>query len=211
MSTDTSTMLPMNGLNSPSYVHSNEQTTIVWNTDHGVMMWVYDPVSSEKETYTIDPDTNDISISRKTRTWNDVDLYNNTTLKLVGDDGKLLYNIISNNPTQVSYDMRSNDPIYQKPVFKELGTIGQTININPVGVWKLVYPRINTYTFSSGNGLKFDAVKMDILRGDNLGTIGNVKDQNGNIVNKKILIIDRQTNGNAMKVYNSQTNTWDKV
>lgn len=52
---------------------------------------------------------------------------------------------------------------------------------------------------------------MDILRGDNLGTIGNVKDQNGNVVNKKILIIDRQTNGNAMKVYNSQTNTWDKV
>lgn len=211
MSTDISTMLPMNGLNSPSYVHSNEQTTIVWNTDHGVMMWVYDPVSSEKETYTIDPDTNDISISRKTRTWNDVDLYNNTALKLVGDDGKLLYNIISNNPTQVSYDMRSNDPIYQKPVFAELGTIGQTININPVGVWKLVYPRINTYTFSNGNGLKFDAVKMDILRGDNLGTIGNVKDQNGNVVNKKILIIDRQTNGNAMKVYNSQTNTWDKV
>ena len=63
MSTDTSTMLPMNGLNSPSYVHSNEQTTIVWNTEHGVMM--YDPVSSEKETYIIDPDTNDISISRK--------------------------------------------------------------------------------------------------------------------------------------------------
>ena len=215
VSTDTATLLPENGLNSPSYVHTNDQTTIVWHTEHGTMMWVYDAKTTIKETYSIDNDTNDITISRETRSWNDVDMYNdNGTFKLVDDDGKLLYNISTNNPNQVSYTMLPDDPIYQQPTFKQIAKIGDTAsNVQqPIGTWRLVYPRINSYTFeNTQNGLKFDAIKMDVLRGDNVGNIGNVTDADGNIVNKKILVIDRQTRGSVMKVYNSQTNTWDTV
>ena len=214
MSTDTTTLLPGNALNSPSYVHTNEQSTIVWNTDYGTMMWVYDPKSNSKETYSIDVDTNDISISRANRSWKDVDMYGDPVFKLVDDNGKLLYNIITNNPNQSPYTMKTDDPIYQQPEFTKIASVGDiaTSVQQPIGVWKLVYPRINTYTFSNNqNGLKFDAIKMDVLRGENVGNVGNVTDENGNVVNKKILIIDRQTRGSVMKVYNNQTNTWDIV
>ena len=215
VSTDTTTTLPENGLNSPSYVHTNEQTTIVWHTNHGTMMWVYDAKTNTKETYSIDADTNDVTLTRTNRSWVDVDLYNdNGSFKLVDDNGRLLYNISTNNPNQVTYEMLPDDPIYQQPTFKRIAKIGDVATSvpQPIGTWRLVYPRINTYTFENAqNGLKFDAIKMDVLRGENVGNIGNVTDANGNIVNKKILVIDRQTRGSAMKVYNPQTNTWDIV
>ena len=214
VSTDTTTTLPGNTLNSPAYVHTNEQTTIVWNTEHGTMLWVYDAKTSIKESYAIHSDTNDITLTRSSRSWEDVDLYNDPgTFRLVDDDGKLIYNISTNNPNQVSYEMLPDDPIYQQPTFKQIAKVGDiaTEVPQPIGTWRLVYPRINSYTFENTSGLKFDAIKMDILRGENVGTIGNVTDENGNIVNKKILVIDRQTRGSVMKVYNSQTNTWDTV
>ena len=214
VSTDTTTSLPMNALNSPSYVHTNDQTTIVWHTDHGPMMWVYDARTTIRETYSIDSNTNDLTLSRTTRSWKDVVMYNDSSFKLVDDNGKLTYNISTNNPNQVTYEMLPDDPIYQQPTFKQIAKIGDiaTSTPQPIGSWRLVYPRINTYTFeNTQNGLKLDAIKMDVLRGENVGTIGNVTDEHGNIVNKKILVIDRQTKGSVMKVYNNQTNTWDIV
>jgi hypothetical protein len=111
------------------------------------------------------------------------------------------------------------DPIYQQPEFNygatdhPVAVIGDLATNNPpVGTWRLVFPRTNSYTFTnSQNGQHFDAIKMDVLRGDNLGNLGNVKASNGHIVNNKILVIDRQAKGNVLRAYNAQTNSWDNV
>ena len=109
--------------------------------------------------------------------------------------------------------MKPTDPIYQQPTFVNIGNIGDNAdNVSMIGAWRLVYPRVNSYTFENRqNGLKFNAIKMDVLRGENIGYVGDIRNQSGDIVNKKILLIDRQTRGSAMKVYNDQTNTWDQV
>lgn len=219
ISTNTTTYLPGNSLNYDQYVHTNEQTTIVWNIEGiGPMMWVYDPTSIIHETYDIDPDTRDITISRKNRSWVDVDIKSSDVESLVDNNGKLTYNIWSNNPTQqIDSWITENDPPYQQPNFTEIARIGQSVtdvsNAKlPVGSWRLVFPRVAQYSLSNiQNGLKFDAIRMDVLRGDNLGEIGNVINQHDEIVNKKILVIDRQTNGTKLKAYNNQTKHWDII
>lgn len=212
-STDTVTLLPDNLLNCQSYVHSNEQTTVVWNIDgFGPLMWVYDPRNNYHEKYSIDPDTGDIKLTRDSRPFTTVDMYNTPTFKLIDDNGKLLYNIWTNNPVQQT-ETWEKDPIYQQPEFRELGRIGSSISsINPVGCWRLVYPRVNTYHLArTDNNLSFDAIKMDVIRGSNLGNIGDVLNSNNQVVNKKILVMDRQSKGTALRVFNEQTNTWDNV
>ena len=79
-------------------------------------------------------------------------------------------------------------------------------------MWQLVFPRVNTFRLSNiSNGLTFDAVKMDIIRGSNLGKIGNVTKENDDIVNNKTLILDNSSSGNQLKAYNSETNSWDII
>lgn len=213
-STDSTTLLPANNLNCQSYVHTNEQTTIVWNVEGvGVLMWVYDPRNSIYEKYSIDKNTMDISIKREDYSFRNIDVYNNPNFQICDTDGRLLYNIWTNNPQQNDSWIEPGDPIYQQPNFTPLASIGTPVdNVRPRGCWRLIYPRVNSYSFvNSSDGTTFDAIKMDVIRGDNLGVIGNIKNQYGQVVNNKILVLDRQTGGTAMKAYNNQTNTWDKV
>ena len=213
-STDSTTLLPANKLNCQSYVHTNEQTTIVWNVEGvGVLMWVYDPRNSIYEKYSIDKNTMDISIKREDYSFRNIDVYNNPNFQICDTDGRLLYNIWTNNPQQNDSWIEPGDPIYQQPNFTPLASIGTPVdNVRPRGCWRLIYPRVNSYSFvNSSDGSTFDAIKMDVIRGDNLGVIGNIKNQYGQVVNNKILVLDRQTGGTAMKAYNNQTNTWDKV
>lgn len=212
-STDSETYLPYNQLRYQSYVHTNEQTTVVWNTNKvGTLLWVYDPRSSIGETYTINRDSHDISINRTELSFNDIDVYNTPNFRIADEDGKLLYNISTNNSIQHTRSW-TKDTIYQQPDFQVIAEVGTNISgVHPIGVWKLVYPRVNSYKFSnSSNGLSFDAIKMDVIRGDDLGVIGNIMNQNDEIVNAKILVLDRQTRGTAMRAYNSQTKTWDTI
>jgi len=220
VSSDTTTLLPGNKLRYNKFVHTNEQSSVIWDCgDVGPMLWVYDPKSTIQETYTLNESTSEINITRKTRSWADIDMRNGND-KLVDTNGKLLFNIYTNNPHQnVDYVLSPTDPIYQQPEFNygatdhPVAVIGDLATNNPpVGTWRLVFPRTNSYTFTnSQNGQQFDAIKMDVLRGDNLGNLGNVKASNGHIVNNKILVIDRQAKGNVLRAYNAQTNSWDNV
>jgi hypothetical protein len=219
LSTDTSTLLPSNTLNYDEFVHSNEQTTIVWDVPTvGPMMWVYDPSSTVDESYTLNPDTYELNIKRTTRSWGNINFISSTVVKLVDSNGKLLFNISSNNPISrstagVEYKKTATDPMYQQPTFAQIASIGDDASrILPVGSWRLVYPRIHSYSLSnSQNGLSFDAVKMDIIRGENMGVIGDIRNTNGDVVNKKLLVLDRQSKGNKLRAYNEQTNSWDIV
>ena len=219
LSTDTSTTLPANKLNYDQFVHSNEQTTIVWDIPSvGSMLWVYDPNTIIHEKYSANLSTMDINIKRINRDWNDIDILGDSSTKIVDDNGKLLFNISTNNPVVRSvgnnkYQPKSTDPIYQQPTFELVAEVGDSAsNVGLFGSWRLVYPRVNSYVLSNQqNGLSFDAIKMDVIRGDNLGTIGDIRNTNGDVVNKKLLVIDKQSDGNKLRVYNDQTNNWDIV
>ena len=218
LSTDTITTLPINELNCDNFVHSNQSSTVVWNVkDVGTMLCIYNQTYNTREVYTIDADTRDITIDRTRLTWKDVDFRANSRLSLIDKDGKMLYNIYTNNPIQSSYELKEEDPIYQQPNFTKIVSIGESFDElsdkqQPIGMWQLVFPRVNTFRLSNiSNGLTFDAVKMDIIRGSNLGKIGNVTNENDDIVNNKTLILDNSSSGNQLKAYNSETNSWDII
>ena len=44
-----------------------------------------------------------------------------------------------------------------------------------------------------------------------MGVIGDIRNTNGDVVNKKLLVLDRQSKGNKLRAYNEQTNSWDIV
>lgn len=214
VSTDTTTTLPNNALNYKSFVHTNEQTTLVWNVPgFGPMMWIYDPKSTIYETYTIDAETHELTISRAERTWEDIKFVNDKT-KIIDDNGDLMYHIYTNNRLQSNFQPTPKDPIYQQPVFTYLGNVGVNIKHiqKPIGVWRLIHPRVNTYTLQNqSNGLTFDAIKMDVIRGSQMGFIGDVKNINGDIVNKKILAMDTQNDGVKLRSFNPLTRKWDII
>jgi hypothetical protein len=219
-STDTRSRLPKNNLRYKKYVHSNYATTVVWDAPgvNGVMMWIYDPTSRTKEMYVVDPETQDLYVDRSLLTWNDVDIYNNSgnTIKIVNDEGIFQYNILSNNPGDFSYTPSSIEPIYQQPEFRKIVPIGMSTTrtpfLGPCGNWKLVFPRCDSYTLTNvTSGETFKPVKLQLLRGENLGTFGDVKDENGNTVNNKTLILDQRPDGTSLKTFNEQTGKWEIV
>lgn len=218
VSNDSITVLPRNALNCDNYVHTNQSCSVVWSVDNvGNMMWVYDPYYSIKEKYYVDDSTGDITIDRTQLTWSDVDISTNNQFSLVDENGKMAFNIYSNNPIQVEYTKTDRDPIYQQPTFGMIVSQGTPVadlhKMNqPIGNWRLVFPRVNNYHLSNAsNGITYDALKMDVIRGSDLSTVGDVTNSEGRIVNKKVLVIDQTYNGNKLKVWNSQTNSWDII
>ncbi len=219
-STDVRSRLPKNNLKYKKYVHSNYSTTVVWDAPgvNGVMMWIYDPTSRTKEMYVVDPETQDLYVDRDMMTWNDVDIYNNSgnTIKIVDDDGIFQYNILSNNPGDFSYTPSGVDVIYQQPEFRKIVSVGtsttRTSYLGPSGNWKLVFPRCDSYQLTNvTTGEIFKPVKLQLLRGENLGSFGDVKDENGNTVNNKTLILNQTSTGTSLNVFNEQTGRWETV
>lgn len=224
--TDITTKLPTNKLHCDNYVHFNPATTLIWTIPGvGPMIWVYDPNSMKKEEYRIDPETMNLEVTRNEMTYADIDIRlggdSQEVIKVVDDNGNYLWNIMTNNPQNVPYDPAYDEPLYQNPEMTNLSdiVIGTNVNLTPVehrmkGNWKLVFPRISTYTLSNDiTHTKYVPKKMEVIknRDINITDTSRVYDEAGNDVSSKTLIIEENENALKMKVYNSKTSKWEEV
>lgn len=227
LTTDSTTTIPMNELKYQKYVHSNQSTTVVWDVDHvGVMMWTYNPQYQKHEVYRVNPETMDLEVVRMGLNWDSIDIRNTQTgvpISLVDSEtNRLLYNIITNNPIQartIDATMINPEPIYQQPEFVQFddlkaGTpLSSIIDFHkPMGNWQLVFPRVQKFKLTNiVDGQEFTPVKLQAIRGSNLGNVQDVVDEYGNNVNVKTVIINDTPNGSDMKIYNKENGVWESV
>lgn len=218
--TDTITMLPTNKLRCDNFVHTNGNTTIVWNVPGvGVMMWVYDPTYRKKENYYIDPETMDLHITRENITYEDIDIreVDGVETPNIVEDGRYMFNIMTNNPCIV--DDSTTYPIYQQPDMTQFNDLLVGKNASdtseehmPCGNWRLVFPRVNSYTLrNDATGTQWIPQKMQVIKGRSISDIGSVYDSDGNDVSAKSVIIDEESDGLHLKMFNSNRKSWDEV
>ena len=218
-STDITSSLPINELPTQNYINTNASTTIAWDVkDFGSMIWVFNPRSNVRETYTINSQSRDLNIERQNLTWKDIEVYTDnfqTKVDMVDSSGKLLWNIASNVPSTTRV---SETPIYQQPDYTSniaIGTIAQNISPDnqPRGTWQLVFPRVQTYHFRNAtNGAEYTPLRLGVIRGINVQPNTDVLDSYGNPVNYKTLIVDStDSNASSIKVYNDSTGEWNKI
>lgn len=213
-STDVTTTLPANDLRFKNYVHTNPSTTVVWDAPgvNGVMMWVYDPSTPMVEKYVVDPNTQDLYADRDYVDWNSIMLDGSDIIT----NGKFNWNVMTNNPVALNYTAPTSGPIYQQPDFVNIINKGETFNnrkIRPVGNWKLVFPRCESFRLTNvTNGTTYKPTKMQMLRVENQSLLGDVIDENGNTVNAKTLILNSTTSdGVSLNMYNTQSGSWEKI
>ena len=223
-STDTITKLPRNTLHCDNYVHFNAGTTVVWNVPGvGPMVWMYDATYTKKENYRIDPETMDLDVTRNTMTYADIDVRANErgeTVKIV-ENGKYLWNILSNNPQNVPTSAESTDPMYIDPEIRQMSdcVVGANVSETSIehlmkGNWRLVFPRVNSYTLTNdATNTKFIAKKLQTIKARNIivSDLDKVYDDEGNDVSAKTLIISESTEGSQVRVYNSEMRRWDDI
>ena len=218
--TDQITMLPTNKLNCDNFVHTNANTTIVWDVEGvGVMMWVYDPTYTKKEKYWIDAATRELHISRTEMSYGDIDIRKSISEDIpeIVKDGKLMFNIMTNNP--ICIDDTDVSPIYQQPEMTQMNdtVIGSSIdniasNHRLCGNWKLVFPRVQSFKLKNDKtNTEWIPVKMQTIKGRSISDIGTVYDSSGSNVNAKSLIINEGTEKIEIKMFNSNTGKWEKI
>lgn len=224
LSTDASTTLPTNNLSNKVFVHSNEATTVVWDTALvGPMMWLYDPLGHKKEDYVLDPDSRDLRINRTDLTWATVKIKtpdDQNEISLVDKNNVLLYNIMTNNQNMLSNILSgkatSINSMYDfyAPTQLQAGNSIDSLPsyLQPLGNWRLCYPRLESFTLENvTTGRKFTPTKMRIIKGANIDSVTNIKDDNGNIVNTKCLVVNESSAGVTMSVYNAETGKWNNL
>lgn len=228
-STDRTSMLPGNDLVSPEYVHTNTQTTIMWNVPHvGPMVWMFDPMSDVHEKYYVNAHTRDLYVVREKLSWESVevcDAAGTTHTSIIENAGSVsahsIYNVYSNSPAYSTADTTSE--IYQQPEFVKLfsDNAGGSVLTSkaPRGSWRLVFPSIpatGTYKLKSSSpddGREFTPVRMSILRGANVGNTTDVLNEDGDPVNYKMLLMDENTaTGRVdLKVYDQESHEWSQI
>lgn len=130
------------------------------------------------------------------------------------------YYIYSNNPTDSSVQ-ENPDPIYKQPGFVKLASpmsypITELHKYHPIrGSWRLVFPSLtNAYKLQNiEDGREFTPVKMQILRGSNIGTAGDVLNDDDIPVNYKTLLMDENTDSGRveLKVYDQESHKWIQI
>lgn len=216
--TDTITMLPTNELNCDNFVHTNGNTTIVWDVPGiGVMMWIYDPASQQKENYYIDPETMDLHITREDMTYDKIDIRMGSgelIPEIIDKNGKYTFNVMTNNPAHATG--YSTSPIYQQPEMTELSDIqvGKFASSSHTlfGNWKLVFPRVSSYVLKNDEThTQWIPKKMQVIKGRSIGDVGAVYDSEGNDVSMKSLIVDESDDGINLKMFNSTKHKWENI
>ncbi len=213
-STDTITKLPSTELRCDNYVNTNGNTTIVWDVPGiGVMMWVYDPNSTEKENYYVDPETMDLHVTREPMTYDKIDVRTNTGSQVIPivEDGRILFNVMSNNPVEV--DDETTSPIYQQPEMTHILNANVDYSNKFLhGNWKLVFPRVNSYTLRDDTThTQFIPKRMQVIKGRNIPNVGAVYDKDGNDISMKNLIVDEAEDGVHLRMFNSSMNRWEEI
>lgn len=228
MSTDVTSELPENNLTNPKFVHTNAQTTLMWNVDHvGPMIWMYDPASTIHERYYVNAHTRELYVTRDEFKWADVQVVNTVNdmerqIHLVVD-GVLQYNIMTNNPWFFTDEEWPHDPdtIYQQPDFKPVtGLYKGAVNLSgprPRGSWRLVFPEVHSFTIRQQDGTEYPAeftpVRMNIIRGSDLQAVSDVLNEEGTPVNYKTLILNEKTSTRRVEpmVYDQETGEWNII
>lgn len=218
-STDSTTLLPVNDLIDKAYVHTNSSTTMVWDIkDVGAMMWMYNPKYNKREGYHIDDATHDLYITKNELLWTEIPIFNkdNVTTKLVANDGTFNFNIMTNNPMCIKHEHVEGEPIYLQPDMEMYISKGEMFDNlpeekrGPIGNWQLVFPRLQSFKLTNiVDGREFTPVKLQVIRGSNMGEDTNIVDGNGNNVNAKTLVIEERSTSATIKTYNSETGNWD--
>ena len=194
----------------------------MWNVPGvGPMVWMYDPKSTKKEDYRIDPQTMDLEVIRTNITYADVDVRMNDRSEVVKivEDGKYLWNILSNNPQNIPPS--GTNPLYKDPELSVMSdvvvgaSVDDTIDTHKMmGNWKLVFPRINTFVLSNDlTNTKYVPKKMNTIKSRNVNISPSTKayDDMGNDVSAKTLVISETVDGTVINVYNSEAGRWDKI
>lgn len=224
-SSDTTSLLPANDLETKQYVHTNAQTMIMWNVPHvGPMVWMYDPLSTIHEKYYVNAHTRDLYVVREPYKWEDIEITSSTDgtnkqVNLFDEDGYFKYKVYTNSPAYSGIPAEP-DPIYKQPGFTLMPlTVLQPDEADqsfPLrGSWRLVFPSLtNAYRFKNiTDGREFTPVKMQILRGSNIADTGDVINDENLPVNYKTLVMSEntQTGKTDLRVYNQESHQWQNV
>ena len=223
--TDSTSVLPGNALSIQKGVHTNAQTTVMWNVPHiGPMVWMFDPASTIHEKYYVNAHTRELYVTREPMTWSEIEITDETgenkySLTYGPNNDMSNYSIWSNNPMDSAADQ--SNVIYQQPgyVKKFQWNQGGMSHSHPRGSWRLVFPSINTtgtYTLKTTEGTdirEFTPVRMTILRGSDIGNTTDVLNTEGDPVNYKTLLIDENTTTGSvdLRLYDQESNQWEKV
>ena len=229
-STDSTTKLPRNKLNSDKFVHFNAGTTVVWNVPEvGPMVWMYDPTYTKKENYRIDPQTMELEVSREELTYADIDVRmgeDQQIINIVDENGNYLWNVLTNNPQNVPTTPSIEDPIYIDPELTEMSDVTVGLNIHDTspehkmkGNWKLVFPRVDTFTFVNDvSHTQYNAKKLQTIKSRGIpAPTDAVYDQNGNNVSAKTLIISENPDpldpsaNPGVYIYDTESGEWKDI
>ena len=113
-STDIISKLPSSQLNYKRFVHTNIGTHVVWSIDKvGTLMWAYNPRCKTKESYRYDHKQQEVKMNPTSPfTWMDVDMRlhkvddrypdSKDPNKIVDENGRILWNVMTNNPIQAN-------------------------------------------------------------------------------------------------------------
>jgi hypothetical protein len=222
ISTDTLNYLPTNDLYVNAYLHTNNATTIVWNTnDDKTFIFVYDEAYTKHETYSFD---NGFEIHTDDFTLDNIDIkvspdqsYQTPVLfDIDGPLGKLQWNIMTTSPAYVTSHNATviNDGVVTFDDWK-IGIQRQNIEHFPIGGWRCVMPKQTKFRFINGS-VQVTPVQMDIVRRSapqSQQIVRFVKDSNDNDVSSSTLIIDTNTSTNTthLKAYNPSTNQFEEL
>ena len=222
ISTDTMNYLPTNNLYVNAYLHTNNATTIVWNTnDDKTFIFVYDEAYTKHETYSFD---NGFEIHTDDFTLDNIDIkispdqsYQTPVLfDIDGPLGKLQWNIMTTSP---AYTKLHNATIIDDGVVTfddwQIGFQRQIIKHFPLGGWRCVMPKQTKFRFINGS-VEVTPVQMDIVRRSapqSQQIVRFVKDSNDNDVSSSTLIIDTNTSTNTthLKAFNASTNQFEEL
>ena len=222
-STDTKTFLPENDFRWKKYITSNANTTVVWNTDEmGVMMWIYDPSYHVHEKYAIDIDSKDLTITRKSPVWAEfvINKTDNTgSVTLVDSYGNFNFHVWSNCFGYSHSPISDNSAtLHTQYNFVKIGERGKSVGTATIpyvcaGNWRLVYPRLHSFTFRNDQrGISYNAIEMQTIMAGDMSNPGDIiNDQSGFQVNQKTLLVNNGSDGMELRMFNNETSTWDKV
>lgn len=215
-------LIPENELQYPYLFNSNPTTTIVWDVKNvGPMMWTFNPDSRIHEKYIIDPDRRTFYIEKELLTWDKIDIYSANKAEpesLIDSDGKIKYDIYTNSLTGPNVEEHiDQDNIYDQPRFYKIvdrGTDNKYIENLPTGNWTCVFPRVSGFVFENDKtGVNVIPVQMQMVHSSNVVTTSKLYnvDTGFDESQRTIIFEDTADEGVRLRVFNSETSTWDTV
>ncbi len=215
-------IIPENKLRYPYLFNSNPATTIVWDVKGvGPMMWTFNPNSQIHEKYIIDPDRRTFYIDKEQLTWDKIDIYSankSEQLSLIDKDGNIMYDIYTNSLTAPYVEEHiGQDEIYDQPEFYKIverGTANDAISNFPTGNWSCIFPRVSGFVFENEiTGSTVIPVQMQMVHGANVVRTSKLynKDTGFDESQRTVIFEDTVDDGVRLRVFNSETSTWDTV